>query len=589
MRRLKSTIAAVSVSALAIAGVPMTIAATTASWPDSEWVHGSVGTSSYRCGTDTGYAGTSYGRFLAGEILGQDLDPIVELSGVTLDQDAAGTTTVDPATSTAQPATPPNAVYTNPLNVSALSLVDIDLTGLTTNLNLGEAGAVNQYAQVSGYGNASGASGLVSNSGAVGITPTTPDADLPEPATIGLSTFLPAVAGIADANLEVGAVAASSQLDWCAALRSALWGDGSVSGVTRDYGIAGLGLAVDSPLLGGLVTEVTDTLPDIQAAIDSLLGTNGLISNTIAAQVALALAPGQNIASVSGTVSLSGLDLAGSVATLLSTPLGDGVVSIDLVNGTIDVDLDALLGYDSTSINNLAPNTELVINDAVINDLVLRVGNLLDDWTDDIVNALTQEIYDAQLTVDLDVALTLTTPAIPPLVPEITVPLLTLGVDLVAPVGSIMPVVPGFPPYPPVTFGITITAAGVPIPPILTTALNALSTGLITPIASLITTTVISVVTNLGATLATLTAPIVTAVATLLAPLDEVLSIMANVQPDQPGAPDPGAYIPYDPATPETSAQYVVSALRIGLLGVVPGDVANLSFGTASAGPITAP
>jgi len=578
MRRLKSTIAVLATTALALTALPATIATTTASWPDSEWVNGKVGTSSYKCDTDTGYASTAFGRFLSGSILSQNLDPIVDLNGVTVSQDAAGAVSVDPADAIDQGSTPPTATYTNPLDVSVLSLLDIDLTGLTVGLPVGSAGAVNQYAQVSGHGNAAGAAGLVSNSGGVGITPLTPDDDLPEPATIGLSTFLPAVAGIADANLQVGAVAASSQLDWCAALRSALWGDGSVSGITRDYGIAGLGLQLDSPLLGDLIDVVNDGVTDLGTGVDSLLGSNGLISNAIQAQLLAALLPGQSLADVTAAVSLSGLDLPGSVSTLLTTPLTDGVVTIDLAAGTIEVDLDALLGYDSTSINNLAPNTELVIDDDVINALIDRVGGLLDTWTSTIVTTLTNEIRDAVLTIDVSaqvqVAVTFPVP--------VTVPLLDLGVSLVAPISALLP------PGATATFSVDITAFAIPIPPLLTTALNALATGLVPVVGTLISTTLTPLITGLGSTLAATVTPIITALSVLLAPLPDVLSVMANVQPDQSGAPSGSSFIPADPAT-QSSAQYLVTALRIGLLGVVPGDVANLSFGTASAGPITAP
>ncbi|WP_291042943.1 choice-of-anchor G family protein [Herbiconiux sp.] len=586
MRRLTTTIGLLSTAALTVALVPSTIAATTASWPDEEWVNGTVGTSSFDCGTDTGYASTAFGRFLSGTLLGQDLDGLAALNGVTLDQAADGTLDVDPATAIDQGSAPPTATYTNPLNVDLLSgVVGLDLTGLTTGLPLGSAGAVNQYAQVSGYGSGAGASGLVTDSGGVGITPTTPDSDLPEPATIALSTFIPAVAGVTDAQLEVGAVAASSQLDWCAVLADEIWGVGPATGSVRDYGLAGLGLELDSPLVGGLTGAVTAGLPDIQAAIDSLLGTDGLISDTIGAELEVLLDP-LVAAGVTGDVSLSGLDLASSVSTLLSTPLTDGVVTIDLTSpdGTVSVDLDELLGYDANSLNNLAPNTELLLNDDVVNALVTRIGALLDDWVQDVVAALTAEIREATLTIDVGVTVSILN----------SLDVVEVTLDAVVPLGE---VIDG-------TAEITVDAdalglgfilnpllAGLGLPTVtdlVNLVIADLALALVDPLMDLVTDVALGAVTTLGATLSGLVTPIVTALSGFLDFLPAVVSLQANVQPDQPGGD--GVFDPADPAT-QSSAQYLVTALELELLAAtgLPGGLSTLSFGTASVGPITAP
>jgi hypothetical protein len=444
---------------------------------------------------------------------------------------------------------------------------------------------VNQYAQVSGYGSGAGASGLVTDSGGVGITPTTPDSDLPEPATIALSTFIPAVAGVTDAQLEVGAVAASSQLDWCAVLANEIWGVGPATGSVRDYGLAGLGLELDSPLVGGLTGAVTAGLPDIQAAIDSLLGTDGLISDTIGAELEVLLDP-LVAAGVTGDVSLSGLDLASSVSTLLSTPLTDGVVTIDLTSpdGTVSVDLDELLGYDANSLNNLAPNTELLLNDDVVNALVTRIGALLDDWVQDVVAALTAEIREATLTIDLGVTVSILN----------SLDVVEVTLDAVVPLGE---VIDG-------TAEITVDAdalglgfilnpllAGLGLPTVtdlVDLVIADLALALVDPLMDLVTDVAIGAVTSLGTTLTGLVTPIVTALSGFLDFLPAVVSLQANVQPDQPGGD--GVFDPADPAT-QSSAQYLVTALELELLAAtgLPGGLSTLSFGTASVGPITAP
>ncbi|NYD68729.1 choice-of-anchor G family protein [Agromyces atrinae] len=572
MSRTRSLTGILSAAVAALVLVPGTVATTTASWPDEEWAHGAVETSSFRCGVDEGYASSSTGRFLSGELLGQDLDSLLALRGVDLAVSPAGAVAVDPPTSINQGSAPPAATFTNPLTVSALSgIVGLDLTGLTVGLPLGSAGAVNQYTQVATTGTAAAASGLVSNSGGIGVTPTTPQTQLPQPATVALSTFLPSAAGITDARLRVGAVASSATLDGCAALRSALWGDGSVSGVVRSYGIAGLGLEIDSPLLGGLVTSVNSGLPTIQTAVNSLLGTNGLISSTIRSSVLASLVSGLGVGSMTGTVSLSGLDLAGSVSTLLATPLTDGVVSIDLSGGRIAVDLDALLGYTSTSLNTLPPNTELVLNDAVVNALVARIGALLDTWTTNIISALTEEIRTAVVTVDLRTTVSLLTGA---------VQLVRLDIDLVAPLSGLLDQTATF------TIGTEVLGLvsvlngllaplGINVNTLLST-LGGLATGLVVPVANIVTTTAIAAVTSLGSTLAAATAPIVSALSLVVGALPEVLSLLANVQSSTPAVGD---------ATPG----FTVSALRIGLAPVIPGDVASLTFATSTVGPISPP
>ncbi|MGA1836195.1 choice-of-anchor G family protein [Herbiconiux sp. 11R-BC] len=585
MRRLTTTIGLLSATVLTVALVPSTIASTTASWPDSEWVHGNVGTSSFDCGADTGYATTSFGRFLSGELLGQNLDGVAALEGMTQSIDAGGAVTVTPPDAVDLGSVPPTSTYANPLDVSVLSgIVGLDLTGLTVGLPLGSAGAVNQYSQVSGFGTAAGASGLVNNSGGVMVTPTTPPSDLPGPATIALSDLLPSVAGIADAQLQVGAVAASSTLDWCAALKSALWGDGSVTGVVRDYGVAGLGLQLDSPLLGTLVTDVNSGVPTIQSAVNSLLGTNGLIAQTIRNNILGTLVSGLGLGTFTGNVSLSGLNLTGALGTLLTDPLSDGVVTIDLGAGTIDVDLEGLLGTGPDGLNNLAPNTELVLNAAVLDPIVTRVGDLLDARLSEITNALTTAIENAVLTVDLTANVSVLSSALQ---------IVKVHVALTAPLSSLLSPPPGFQFTVDLdvlglvsVLNIALGLLGTSVAAILS-GLSGLATGLIVPVAGVVTSTAIAAVNTLGSTLAGVVTDLVDALSLVVDALPNVLSVMVNVQPDQAGAP-PGSS--YTPATGSSSAQYLVSALRIGLADfLVPGDVAHVVFGTASAGPATGP
>jgi hypothetical protein len=586
----RSLLAALAAGAAAVVVVPLAATATTAAWNDRQWAHGSVGTSSAICGTTDDFASTASGRFLSGELLGTDLDNIAALEPMRLSYASDGTLDVSPPDAIDLGSTATTATYANPLDISVLGgIVGLDLTGLQVGLPVGSAGAVNQYAQVSRLGQAAGASGLVSNSGGVLVSASTPPADLPEPATISLDTLLPAAAGIADAQLQVGAVAASAQLDGCAALRSKLWGDGSVTGITRDYGVASLGLQLDSPLVGSLLSNVTttvnSTIGDLQTAIDGLTGSNGTLSQTIAADIGLTLPLGLAHTALTGTVSVTGLNLQNSVASLLSlTTLSDGAVTIDLTNGTIDAELTQLISPGPNGMNNLPPNTELVVDSTVLNAITARVGALLDNWTGQITTALTNAIRGATLAVNLTTQVNLLSGAIP---------ILDLTVALNTTIGNLLD-------HPTTTnFTVTIDLLGLTpalnilLGPLglsvssLTGILNGLASGLITPTINLITSSVFSLVTTLGSTLATLTAPIVTAVGTIVDALPSVVSVMVNVQPDQAGAP-PGAT--FDPGTAHSTPEYVVSALRIGLASFdTPADVAHIVFGTASAGPVAVP
>lgn len=582
MQRLTTTIGLLTATVLTVALVPSSIAATTASWPDDEWVHDTVGTSSFDCGTDEGYATTASGRFLSGSLLGTNLDNVAALRGMTLTRDGAGALTVDPSNAQNLGSAPPTATYANPLDISLLGgIAGLNLTGLQVGLPVGSLGAVNQYAQVSGHGDSTGASGLVDDSGGVLVSASTPDDQLPQPATVSLTSLLGPVTGIADAQAQVGAVGASSSLDWCAALRSSLWGDGSVTGVTRDYGIAGLGVQLSSPLVGNLVSGVSAGLPAIQSAFDGLTGSNGVLSNRIRAQLNL-LVPGLTVGNLTGNVTVSNLNLATTVSSLLTQKLTspDGTVSVDLATGKIDADLAAILG-GAGGLNDLPPNTQLVLNAAVLNPIITRVGALLDAFVTQVTTTITNAIRAATVSVNLAVGLNVA-----------GIQLVSTGLHLNSTLGGLVDGTATFTVDPPQFVSGTLLGTLLGILGVgntvasLTTAILGLATGLVAPLGNAVTTTVLGLVTTLGATLTGLVTPIVTAVGTIVNRLPQVLSLAVNVQPDQPGAPSGTTFIP---ASGDSSAQYLVTALRLGLVPFSGGTVAHAAFGTASAGPNTAP
>ncbi|PVW04587.1 hypothetical protein DEA06_07305 [Microbacterium sp. Gd 4-13] len=574
---MRRSLTALAFAAVAVVVVPLSVTATTAAWTDEEWANGDIGTSSLRCGEYAGFASTSHGRFLSGDLLGADLDPVADLEEMRLVLGADGVLSVQP----------PDAVnlaaltYANPFDVDLLGIAGVDMSGFEVPVPGAALGAANQYARVSGFGSAAGASGLVNDSGVV-TAGTTPSGSLPSPATIRLDELLPLLTGIAGADLRVGAVGASSELDGCAALRSSTWGDGMVTGSTRSYAVAGLGLDVEVPAVGELAGTATTGITNVNSAIASLLGSSGLISSAIGARLDLAL-PGILTTSIGGNVTLSGLNLGGAVASLLSTPLTDGVVTVDLQSGMVDIDLDAVL----PSLNDAPPNTEIVVNSDVLAPIVTRVGDLLNTWTSQITEALQQNLRAATLTIDLSAVIG--APGIS-ILPGLDV--LDVSIDYVGTVGAVLDGT--------ATFAIDAEAAGavgainillqrlgLPTVDELIASVELLSSVLVAAVANQITTTALGAITALGATLSTAVNTIVARVGSVVNVLPSILSLMVNVQPDRPGAPPGSTYIA---GTDDSTPQYLVSALRIGLAdALTPSSMARVTLGTASAGPVTAP
>lgn len=571
----------VAIAAAAIVCIPLAATPTTAAWNTAEWVHGAgIGTASLVCGQDAGFASTSSGRFLSGDLLGLDLDPVADLEQTTVEIGPAGGVAVEPPG--AQPISSPAPTYTyaNPFNLRLLNALGLDLTGFALPVPGAELGAANQYAQVSEYGEVAAAAGLVNDSGAVLVSQQTPSSDLPAPATVSLGGLLPLPPAIAGAELRVGAVGSSAELDGCTALRQQLWDEAPATAtVRRDYGIAGLGLRLQSPTVAGLVSTVNTGVGQLGTAVNSLLGQNGrngAIATSIGARLDLAL-PGLLETSLGGTVAITGLDLAGAVSALLTTPLSDGVVTVDLRSGAIDVDLDALL----PSLNGALPNTEIVLSDAVLNPILTRAGALLDAWTGQIAGALTQELEGATITIDLGATVSVTGTS-----------LIDVSIDFVGSIGALL--------APQASLTVRAEALGLvglldgllgslglpTVSRLLSTILGS-GTALATSAAGQITSLALGAVTGLGGTLAGIGSTLVTALGGIVGALPRVLSIMVNVQPDQPGAPPGSTFVP---AVPGSTARYAVSALRVGLADALrPGSAAHVLLATATVGPVTAP
>ncbi|TDW65530.1 hypothetical protein EDF51_110107 [Curtobacterium sp. PhB25] len=592
----RGRIAVVTGIVVAAALVTPTAVPSTASWSDREWAHGAVGTSSFDCGTDADYTSTASSRFLGGSIAGIDLDDVATVRGVDVAKTGAAPASVEPATAPelGTGGRPFTQAFGNPLDVGLLGdVAGIDLTGLGLGLPAGSAGAVNQVATASGTGDAVAASGLVADSGGVLVTPTTPSGDLPDPASITLGRALPGIADVTDVGLDVGAVGVSAQLAGCDAISDDVWGgvvqrtlatnlraavqqvaaDSGPAGLERDYGIASLDLRVDSPLVGALVTAVNDTVVQLDATVDALGGTDGVLARTInqgVLGVLGGLTGSLGLGTIGGTVEITGPDLAGAVAPLLAEPVQDagGTLSLDLSAGSVRVDLAHLLGDDAHGLNDLPPNHEVVLDAVTLGALADRLGQVVDAWAGKITTALTTALGSLHVRIALAADLSA------PLVLGIRVKIATLSIGVDTGVAALMA-------------GQTKLSVGVALLGLdlggLLGVVTGLATSLVNPLTQAVvgtlTTRLFALVGTLGTTLTTtIGGPVVRALGTVLARLPGVLSLRVNVQQDLAAAPTP--------AGRATTGQYTQTALRLSIAdALVPGGLARVDLASAVVGP----
>jgi hypothetical protein len=301
-RRTSQIIAASAVAGLVVAGTTVIGAqgASAAALPNSQ----------------------SVGRFVDGS-LGKN--PIQNIADV---KDARA---LNPGTVTDQ----------NPLDVNVLQAIDLPLTGaLQLPQLLGiKLGAVNQVAVAKSDGYSYGASGAVLNSGGVSVGGN--NNAFPANATIDLSASgiagnsgVPVPGGTtADAlggvKLSIGAVSALASTP-----------AGTAKPGSTAYGIAGIDLVAESPLLGSLLTGVV-------GPIGTLLG---------------------ELTKLPSACVLN----AGKLPDLT---LENGAITIGSSSGKITVSLDKLLDVllgSSNNINHLPPNTDLI--DLLLNYLTSPSG-----------------------------------------------------------------------------------------------------------------------------------------------------------------------------------------------------------------------
>ncbi len=584
-------VAGVAIVSLVAVTVP-SVALTNASWNDVEFVAGTTSTME-QCATNTDLNSRSSARFLTGTLGSGPTNSLDTLAGVT-GVVASNNGTAQSAVAGTPGASPSNGGYAAPLSATAIN--GVLQTGTSVSLPLTwPTGVYQQYARALDTGYSNSAAGAVSNSGAIdtgapGLSPGIGSLSLSTLPGIGTT-----LGTLTDVSVAVGAVASSASLDGC----GIAWTGAAptTDELKRNYLVSSLNANLTSPAVAGLFNTTGSVTGLVQADLATEFGTSvtsgeaetaitatGLGALTTAVTTSLldpvfgALNTALSLAGASLTVNGAGSSSASSavisvdlapVNTLLTSTTTDGVVTVNLANGQVTIDIGKLSG----GLEDRPANTEL-LTDAQVLDISARVNTLLLARIASITTALTSALDAATVTVNL------------------TVLLRGLGIDVlrvqVGYTGTLKQFVDGTATTPLVTVtGPTVTVLGSnAVSGILNSlGIAALLTGLLGTVSATTTavlnaaqaeaydellgaqlTAVLSSATGLLTTAMGVLSPLLQAIGTLL-------SITLNVQPDRP------------PTSTAPNGQYSVSALRISAVNATTtSSLLNLWFATSSVG-----
>lgn len=168
----------------------------------------------------------------------------------------------------------------------------------------------------------------------------------------------------------------------------------------RDYDIAGGSLRLAVPGLKDLGPTLTTIVGPLTSAVNGLAGPNGGLAKALTGVKAITdLVPVADL-DVTATVNA---DLAGPVDSVLSEPLADNVVRIDLKTGEVVVDLNALL-HEVTghALNDQAPNTE-ILSTPVLTELVSRITALVNGLPQLLLNRVQAALDAARVHLSVNV------------------------------------------------------------------------------------------------------------------------------------------------------------------------------------------
>jgi hypothetical protein len=572
--------------AVALAALPSPVAPTAgapveSTWEAGTWALAQLGTSSYRCGTDTGYTAQASASFLSGSLDGTALDTV--LAPTSLDLASDGTVSVSPAAAVDVGSTPPVSTYVE--DVDAAGSVGTPTLLLPPQGVPAGAQVSRQVVEVSPFGTARAAAGQVSQAGALGL-------GTGLPAATGTSVVLPldrylAPPEVSAPRLRIGGVASHASVDQCAALRSSRWGDGADDGLDRGYGVSGMSLtfvstaavaaadAVNAQLVG--LTTATTTLNAGWGGLTASYPT--LVQGSYASSTSVLPRPGASI-------TITQFDPGATVTQLLTQPISDGVVTLDVVTGQVTVDLVPLL-LGPSGLDGLAPNTEIVVSPAIAADVATRLATLTEAWADALRTAVTDQVRG--LTISASLPYGLSHEAAPGVTTH-DVDMTTLTNVGTALDGAAVLTIDPRPAEPLDARDQALTDGGAD-----PAAVDA-DVAATAPVAgSVVLAALASELGSLTQVLADLEAAadqnvtqVPGAAATYLTTFGQRFRSWVNVQPDVPGGPlvGPG---PTDPSQPQSRGPWTIAAMVVHLSDD-QGDLrSRLVLARSTAGPVSAP
>ncbi|MGW9551485.1 choice-of-anchor G family protein, partial [Citricoccus zhacaiensis] len=405
------------------------------------------------------------------------------------------------------------------IDLGALQLPVVGSEGTPGLLQIGELGALSSYASSPSAYSSTASAGVVGENGAVSLD-VAEAAGPPANTTINLTDLLDqlGVDGLTDEivqeiSLELGAVASTASQT-------------VPSAPETNYVVADGNLVIDSPLVGALATDLRTTITGAGSLVDGLVGTEGLIGSTVSAlatEINIPLVANLDLSG--GTVGVNGLDAAldQAATTLLAEPLVDsnGLVSISLADGTIEVNLSQLVSGTDGGLNGLAPNTSVLTTETVglITD---AVAGALGSVAGKVTETLTEVLNAVELNISLPIELSL----LGGLVPAADGQVLVNGT-----LGQLAGTAPGEP-----EITLDLDLLGLPLGTVLNPVVSFLQGALLTPLANGLGPILTAGVDEIAGTVTGVVDPLVgTLDPVLTGVLDEIVEITINEQ-TQPGA-----------------------------------------------------
>jgi hypothetical protein len=579
--RLKGAagIAGLTAAGLVIATLPGI--ATSAEWVDNEWVSATQGTEpGVGTGTceDPTFSTRGEATFL--ELDAVVLNDVLELGNLLATNDGTTSTSV-PVTAPVGPNPPQSNQYFAPISVSALnSAIALGLPALSLPLNT-DMSALASYAEAQPDGFSAAGSGLVTNQGAINLEEAN-DPNLEPLGSLSLDGIIdevvpdtsPVADELASLDLDLGAVASITSLDAC----PVLWNEPLDEHLMRDYLIASMGLNVGSTLISDIFTLVNDLL----LAIENIETTTDLDASLLADLTPI-------LGGItSGLVSIEDLSVDATVnidttalASVLSTTYdGNGIVQLNLTDGTLVVDIAELMGGPN-GLNDQPANTELLLNGAILDALEDAVLDALTDLVTQANAAIATVLGSITITGNITGHLV----ALGVDVADLTIPLGggpvdidLLTVDCVDPLNAVLCAAL------PVVTGVTIPIVEGLLTAALTDVVNVVDDAIadVTAAVTLVTDAAIAALDLLDA-VDSLLIQLLGEVLGGLFGVDGLLSIVVNAQSAPTGNANPIPPNFDDPPVP--AGQYDIAALRIGVLDLL-GDDSNvdITFARSSVG-----